>query len=80
VDGDVVTLFNSTIEQNSGETLTLNFISLVENQTLDGWLVTIVTNETLVEEDGGQVTWIPCNILFVQIFESIADGLGDTIS
>jgi hypothetical protein len=47
---------------------------------LDGWLVTIVTNETLVEEDGGQVTWIPCNILFVQIFESIADGLGDTIS
>jgi hypothetical protein len=31
VDGDVVTLSNITIEQNSGGTSTTNFISLVED-------------------------------------------------
>jgi hypothetical protein len=80
VDGDVVTLSNSTIEQNSGETSTLNSISLVEDQTLDGRLVTTFTSEALVEEDGGHVTWIPCNIPSVQISESITNGLVDIVS
>jgi len=53
VDKDVVMLSNNTIEQNSGETSTLNFISLLEDQTLDGWLVTTITSEALVQEDGG---------------------------
>jgi hypothetical protein len=53
VDGDVVMLSNNTIEQNSGETSTLNFISLLADQTLDGWLVITIKSEALVEEDGG---------------------------
>jgi len=65
VDGDVVMLFNNTIEQKNGETSIPNSVSLVDDQTLDGQLVIAITNETFVEEDGGQVTWIPCNIPFV---------------
>lgn len=58
-------LFNNTIEQKNGETSKPNSISLVDDQTLDGQLIIAITNETFVEEDGGQVTWIPCNIPFV---------------
>ncbi len=53
VDGDVVMLFNNTIELKSGETSTPNSISLVEDQTLDGRHNTIITIEALMEEDGG---------------------------
>jgi len=52
VDGDVVTLSNNTIERKSGETSTPNFISLVEDQTSNGRLITTITNEAIVEEDG----------------------------
>ncbi len=53
MDGDVVTLSNSIGEQNSGETSTLNSISPIEDQALDGRLVTIVTNEALWKNMGG---------------------------
>jgi hypothetical protein len=45
-------LFNNTIEQKNGETSTPNFISLVDDQTLDGLVIAII-NETFVEENGG---------------------------
>ncbi len=80
MNGDVVTLSNNTIEWKSGETSTPNFISLVEDQTSNGGLITTVTNEAIVEEDGGQITRIPYNIPYVQISKSITDGLVDTIS
>ncbi len=53
MDGDIVMLFNNNIELKSGETSTPNFISLVEDQTLDGRLVIIVTIEAFMKEDGG---------------------------
>ncbi len=80
MDGDVVTLFNNIVEHKSGETSTPNFISLVEDQALDGRLITIVTSEAIVEEDGGQVTRIPCNIPSIQIYEFVVDDLVNIIS
>jgi hypothetical protein len=53
VDEDIVMLFNNIIELKSGKTSTPNFISLVEDQTLDGRLVTIITIKALMEKNGG---------------------------
>jgi hypothetical protein len=42
---------------------------MAKNQALNGQHIPTITIEDLMEKDGGQVTRIPCNIPYVQIFK-----------